>query len=59
MHNRSGFFGVYSMLYALFDRKGELDREAIRLQVKAMLRANVHGLAVLGLASEGNKLSSA
>jgi 2-keto-3-deoxy-L-arabinonate dehydratase len=58
MHTRSGFFGVYPMLYALFDRKGELDREAMRLQVKAMLRANVHGLAVLGLASEGNKLSS-
>jgi 2-keto-3-deoxy-L-arabinonate dehydratase len=59
MHTRSGFSGVYPMLYALFDVTGQLAREAMRRQVRAMLRANVHGLAVLGLASEGNKLSSA
>ena len=59
VHTHSRFSGIYPMLYALFDKKGRLDREGMRGQVKAMLRANVHGLAILGLASEGNKLSSA
>jgi 2-keto-3-deoxy-L-arabinonate dehydratase len=57
IQTKSGFSGVYPMLYAIFDERGRLHRETIRRQVSAMLRANVHGLAVLGLASEGNKLS--
>jgi 2-keto-3-deoxy-L-arabinonate dehydratase len=59
LYTHGGFAGIYPMLYALFDKNGQLDREGMRRQVKAMLRANVHGLAILGLASEGNKLSSA
>jgi 2-keto-3-deoxy-L-arabinonate dehydratase len=58
MRSRSGFFGIYPMVYALFDRHGKLAREPMRRQVKSMLKHNVHGIGVLGLASEGNKLSS-
>jgi 4-hydroxy-tetrahydrodipicolinate synthase len=59
MKTSSGFHGVYPMVYALFDQAGALDRAAMRRQVEAVLRAGVHGVAVLGLASEVNKLSLA
>jgi 2-keto-3-deoxy-L-arabinonate dehydratase len=50
--------GVYPMLFALFGEDGRLDRNAMRKQVEALIRAGVHGIAVLGLASESNKLSA-
>jgi dihydrodipicolinate synthase/N-acetylneuraminate lyase len=59
MKTKSGFFGVYPMVYALFDDKGNLAREAMRRQVQSMLKHRVHGIGVLGLASEVNKLSTA
>ena len=59
MKTRSGFFGVYPMVYALFDDKGNLAREPMRRQVRSMLAHKVHGIGVLGLASEVNKLSTA
>jgi 2-keto-3-deoxy-L-arabinonate dehydratase len=59
MRTKSGFFGVYPMVYALFDSNGELSRQAMRRQVTAMVERKVHGIAVLGLASEVNKLSLA
>jgi 4-hydroxy-tetrahydrodipicolinate synthase len=59
MASKSGFEGVYPMVYALFDADGRLSREATRLQVEAMLRHRVQGVGVLGLASEVNKLSLA
>jgi 4-hydroxy-tetrahydrodipicolinate synthase len=59
MQTKSGFFGVYPMVYALFDAQGNLAREPMRRQVKAMLKHRVHGIGVLGLASEVNKLSTA
>jgi 4-hydroxy-tetrahydrodipicolinate synthase len=59
MRTSTGFYGVYPMVYALFDRAGALDRAAMRRQVEGLLRAGVHGVAVLGLASEVNKLSLA
>jgi len=59
MKTKSGFFGVYPMVYALFDKNGSLAREAMRRQVGAMLKHRVHGVGVLGLASEVNKLSTA
>ena len=58
MQSRSGFSGIYPVVYALFDDRGELSREAIRKQVDAMVRHGVHGVAVLGLASEVNKLAA-
>jgi 4-hydroxy-tetrahydrodipicolinate synthase len=42
------------MLYAFFDKTGRLHRSAMRQEVRAMLAAKAHGLAILGLASEGN-----
>ncbi|MGH6952988.1 MAG: dihydrodipicolinate synthase family protein [Alphaproteobacteria bacterium] len=48
--------GVYPMLYAFFDEDERLDRRAMRLEVESLLAAKVHGIAVLGLASESNKL---
>jgi 2-keto-3-deoxy-L-arabinonate dehydratase len=59
MKTKSGFFGVYPMVYALFDGKGNLTRDPMRRQVQSMLRYKVHGIGVLGLASEVNKLSTA
>jgi 4-hydroxy-tetrahydrodipicolinate synthase len=46
------------MLFSLFDENGRLDRSAMRRQVEALIGAGVHGIAVLGLASESNKLSA-
>jgi dihydrodipicolinate synthase/N-acetylneuraminate lyase len=59
MATKSGFAGIYPMVYALFDADGHLSRDGTRLQVRAMLRNGVHGVAVLGLASEVNKLTFA
>ncbi|QEX18755.1 dihydrodipicolinate synthase family protein [Hypericibacter terrae] len=59
MKTRSGFFGNYPMVYALFDANGNLSRSAMRKQVASLLAHKVHGVAVLGLATEVNKLSLA
>jgi dihydrodipicolinate synthase/N-acetylneuraminate lyase len=59
MKTKSGFYGVYPMVYALFNKAGNLAREPMRRQVKSMIKHKVHGIGVLGLASEVNKLSTA
>jgi 2-keto-3-deoxy-L-arabinonate dehydratase len=59
LKTRSSFFGVYPMVYALFGSSGALSRTAMRRQIEAMIKHRVHGVAVLGLASEVNKLSTA
>jgi 2-keto-3-deoxy-L-arabinonate dehydratase len=51
--------GIYPIHYAFFDRNNQLDREAMRRQMQAVVRANAPGVAVLGLATEVNKLSRA
>ena len=51
MSESMNFRGIYPILYAFFDRQGKLDREAMRLQIRACLDAGVHGLAMLGLAT--------
>jgi 4-hydroxy-tetrahydrodipicolinate synthase len=48
--------GIYPMLYAFFDPHGGLDRHATRRQVRAFVCNGAHGVAVLGLATEVNKL---
>ncbi|MDJ0944193.1 MAG: dihydrodipicolinate synthase family protein [Kiloniellales bacterium] len=53
----SPFRGIYPMLYAYFGRDGGLDRAALRRQVAHCVEAGVQGLAVLGLATEVDKLS--
>jgi 2-keto-3-deoxy-L-arabinonate dehydratase len=51
--------GIYPMLYAFFDGGGALDRGAMRRQVEACVAHGAHGVAVLGLATEVNKLADA
>lgn len=52
------FHGIYPMLYAFFGADGALDRGAMRRQVEGCISGGVHGLAIGGLATECNKLSS-
>ncbi|MBM3523213.1 MAG: hypothetical protein FJX57_09665, partial [Alphaproteobacteria bacterium] len=59
LRSRTGLAGVYPILYALFDRAGRLDAGAMNAQVEACLRAGAHGIAVLGLVTEVNKLETA
>lgn len=51
--------GIYPMLYAFFDAQGALERHAARRQVQACVNNGAHGVAVLGLGTEVNKLSDA
>ena len=53
------FHGIYPMLYAFFGADGELDRQAMRRQTEAAIRAGAHGIAVGGLCTEANKLATA
>ena len=58
MAAESGFRGVYPMLYAFFDARGGLDREAMRAQVEYCVASGAHGIAALGLGTEVKKLSA-
>jgi 2-keto-3-deoxy-L-arabinonate dehydratase len=49
--------GIWPILYAFFNRDQTLDREAMGLQVRAVLAAGAPGMAVMGLATEVGKLS--
>src|SRR5688572_11933341 len=51
--------GIVPMQYAFFRPDGALDLPAFRTQIEACLRAGVHGIAILGLATEVAKLSAA
>lgn len=53
------FMGIYPILYAYFGADGRLDEAAMRKQVRCCLAGGAHGIAVLGLATEVNKLSPA
>lgn len=52
-----GIAGIYPILYAFFDRDNRLDRDAMRRQMQTIVRAGAPGVAMLGLATEVNKLS--
>lgn len=51
--------GVWPILFAFFDANDRLDRRAMRTQIRAALASNAPGVAVLGLATEVDKLSAA
>ncbi|MGP1396068.1 MAG: dihydrodipicolinate synthase family protein [Inquilinaceae bacterium] len=53
---RMRYKGVYPILYSFFDRDGRLDRELMRRQTDACLRAGAEGIVVLGIVTEVNKL---
>jgi len=55
----SRFHGIYPILYAFFDASGRPRRAPIVAQVEAAIRHGAHGVAVLGLATETNKLDAA
>ena len=57
MKTRTGFFGVYPMIYSYFGADGRLDRGAIEREIEACIGVGVHGIAILGLVSEMEKLS--
>jgi len=59
MNNEDRPRGIYPMLYAFFTAQGGLDRGATRRQVQAFVDNGAHGMAVLGLGTEVNKLSDA
>jgi len=50
------FHGIYPMLYTFFGAEGELDRMAMRRQVDACINAGAHGIAILGIVGEFNKM---
>ena len=57
MLNVKELHGIHAILYALFDGNEKLDRKAMRRQTEICIKAGVHGLAALGLATEVSKLS--
>lgn len=50
--------GIYPILYAFFDASGAPLRDPLRAQVEASIRHGAHGVAILGLATETNKLDT-
>ena len=53
---QTNFHGIYPILYAYFDEQGAPLREPLAAQVEAAVRHGAHGVAILGLATETNKL---
>ncbi len=49
--------GIIPISYAFFDKDGKLCRESMRRQTQAMVAAHAPAVAILGLATEVNKLS--
>jgi len=56
---QTAFHGIYPILYAFFDAHGAPLREPLAAQVEAAVRRGAHGVAILGLATETNKLDVA
>jgi 4-hydroxy-tetrahydrodipicolinate synthase len=50
------FHGIYPMIYAFFGPDGRLDRQAMKRQIEACVASGVHGVAILGIVTEYNKL---
>lgn len=53
---RNDFHGIYPMLYTFYDAQGALDRRAFERQIDACIAGGVHGIALLGIVGEYNKL---
>ena len=51
--------GIYPMILSFYGGDGELDTSPIAKQIEAFIKHGAHGVAVLGLATEINKLSLA
>lgn len=57
--NQRRFRGVYPILYAFFTEDGRIDAGAMRAQVEHCIAQGAHGIAVLGLVTEVNHLTTA
>src|SRR5687768_5694758 len=55
---RTDFSGIYPMLYTFYDERGGLDRNGLVQQIEACISGGVHGIALLGIVGEYNKLSA-
>lgn len=53
------YSGVYPVLYAFFDAHHRLDEAAMRRQVEHCIAARCHGICVLGLVTEVNRIDAA
>ncbi|OWT59203.1 dihydrodipicolinate synthase family protein [Candidimonas nitroreducens] len=53
---RNDFHGIYPMLYTFYDDHGGLDHDAFVRQIEACIASGVHGIALLGIVGEYNKL---
>lgn len=51
--------GVYPVLYAFFDAEGGLDEDAMRRQVEHCIAVGAHGICVLGLVTEVDRMDAA
>lgn len=49
--------GIYPIVYAFFDERGELDRVNMRAQIEACIASGAHGIAMLGLITEVSALT--
>lgn len=50
------FHGIYPMLYTFYDERGALERRGFEQQVEACIAGGCHGIALLGIVGEYNKL---
>jgi len=50
------FRGIYPMLYTFYDERGVLERSGFEQQVEACIAGGCHGIALLGIVGEYNKL---
>lgn len=50
------FSGIYPILYAFWKEDGSLDHASMRAQVEHCIACGAHGIAVLGLVTEVNKM---
>ncbi len=48
--------GIFPILYTFFNRDGSIDRTAMKRQVDVCINAGAHGIAILGIVGEYNKL---
>lgn len=49
--------GIWPILYAYFDARNQLDRHALQTQIDATIAAGAPSIAIMGLATEVNRLS--
>lgn len=53
----TSFRGIYPMLYTFYDERGAIDRTGLVRQIDACIAGGVHGIALLGIVGEYNKLA--